>query len=60
VKANIMAQHLIPRDTTIAEPERKAADAQETSAKEPEPRATELREEAKLYREWAASLRSGL
>jgi hypothetical protein len=51
VKANIMAQQLIPRDTTIAELERKAADAQETSAKEPEPRATELREEAKLYRE---------
>jgi hypothetical protein len=60
VQANIMAQHLIPRDATIAELERKAADAEEKSAKEPEPRATELREEAKLYREWVASLRSAL
>jgi hypothetical protein len=55
-----MEQHFIPRDATIAELGRKAADAEERSVKEPEPRATELREEAKLYREWAASLRSGL
>jgi hypothetical protein len=54
-----MKQHFIPRDATVAELERKAADAEEKSAKEPEPRATDLREEAKLYREWAASLRSG-
>jgi hypothetical protein len=55
-----MKQHFIPRDPAVAELERKAANAEEQSAKQAEPRATELLEEAKLYREWAASLRSGL
>jgi hypothetical protein len=55
-----MKQHFIPRDPTVADLERKAANAEEQSAKQPEPRATELLEETKLYREWAASLRSGL
>ena len=54
-----MQQHFIPRDTTVAELERKAADAEERATKESESRAAELREEAKLYREWAASLWSG-
>ena len=54
-----MQQRFIPRDPTIAELERKAADAQEKATSESEPRAAELGEEAKLYREWAASLRSG-
>jgi hypothetical protein len=54
-----MQQHFIPREATVAELERKAADAEEESTNESEPHATELREEAKLYREWAASLRSG-
>jgi hypothetical protein len=39
-----MKQHFIPRDPTVAELERKAADAEEQSAKQPEPRATELLE----------------
>jgi hypothetical protein len=54
-----MEQQFIPRDATVAELERKAADAEEKASNESEPRATELREEAKLYRAWAASLRSG-
>jgi hypothetical protein len=54
-----MKQLFIPRDATVAEMERKAAVAEEKASKESEPRATELREEAKLYREWATSLRSG-
>jgi len=54
-----MEQRVIPRDATIAELERKADDAEKESAKEPEPRATELREIAKLYREWIRQLRSG-
>ena len=54
-----MKQHFIPRDTAVAELEHKATDAEEKAAKESEPRAAELREEAKFYREWAASLRSG-
>ena len=57
--ANIVTEHFIPRDATVAELERKAVDAEERAANESEPRAKELREEAKLYREWAASLRSG-
>ena len=58
-EANLMKQHFIPRDATVAELEQKAADAEQTAVKESEPHATELREEARLYREWVASLRSG-
>jgi len=54
-----MKQSFIPRDATVSELQRKAADAEEKAANEVEPRATELREEAKMYREWAASLQSG-
>ncbi len=54
-----MKQHFSQRDATVAELERKAVDAEEKAANEPEPRATKLREEAKLYREWATSLRLG-
>jgi len=54
-----MKQHFIPRDATVTELEQKASDAEEAAAKESEPRATELQEEAKLYRQWIASLRSG-
>jgi hypothetical protein len=54
-----MKHHFIPRDATVAEVEQKAADAEQKAAKESEPRATELREEAKLYRQWIVSLRSG-
>ena len=39
--------------------EQKADDAEKKSANESEPRATEVRELAKLYREWIAQLRSG-
>lgn len=56
-EAKPMKQHFIPRDA-LAELERKAAHAEQESAKQPEPRATELREEAKLYREWVAQLKS--
>jgi hypothetical protein len=53
-----MQWHFIPRDPTIAELERKAANAEENATSESEPLAAELREQAKLYREWDASLRS--
>ena len=52
-------QHFIPRDATLADLEKKAADPELKAANESEPRATELRDEAKLYREWAQSLRFG-
>jgi hypothetical protein len=54
-----LKQHFIPPDATVTELERKAADAEAKAANEPEPRATELRKEAMLYREWATSLRLG-
>jgi hypothetical protein len=54
-----MKQQVIPRDATVAELEQKANDAEKESANEAEPRATELRELAKLYREWIEQLRSG-
>ena len=44
-------RHFIPREATVAELEGKAADAEEKATNESEPHATELREEAKLYRE---------
>jgi hypothetical protein len=54
-----MKRQIIPRDATVKELEQKADDAEKESANEPEPRATELRELAKLYREWITQLRSG-
>ena len=38
-----MQQHFIPHDATVAELERKAADAEEKASNESEPRAAELR-----------------
>ena len=52
-----MRHQVIPRDATVTDLEQKANDAEKQSVKEPE-RATELRELAKLYREWIAQLRS--
>jgi hypothetical protein len=54
-----MKQHFIPADATVADLERKAAESDQKAANEEEPLATELREEAKLYRGWAATLRAG-
>jgi hypothetical protein len=56
--AHSMKQHFIPRDATVADLERKAAECERKADSEQEPRATELRDEAKLYREWATVLRS--
>jgi hypothetical protein len=50
---------LIPAGATIAELEEKAKDCEEKAKKEAEPQATKLKEEALLYREWIAALRSG-
>jgi hypothetical protein len=52
-----MKQPIIPAAAIITET--KAAECEKKSANEPELRETELREEAKLYQEWAKSLRSG-
>jgi hypothetical protein len=54
-----MNLHLVPADATIAELEKKASDCERRAAKAEEPLAAELRQEAQLYREWIASLRSG-
>jgi hypothetical protein len=56
-RANLMKQHFIPRDATVADLERKAGECEQQPANEQEPRATELREEEKLYRDWATTLR---
>ena len=50
---------IIPAGATIAELEKKATDCEEKAKRESEPEATKLREEALLYREWIATLRSG-
>ena len=54
-----MMQHFIPRDATVDELEQKAVEREQQATAEQEPRAGELRDEAKLYREWAAALRRG-
>ena len=56
---NYVAMKLIPPDATIAELEKMAMDCEDKAKKEVEPEATKLREEALLYREWIAALRSG-
>jgi hypothetical protein len=53
------AMKLIPADATIAELEKKATVCEEKAKQEAEPKATELMEEALLYREWIAALSSG-
>lgn len=54
-----MVMRIIPADATIAELKKKAADCDRKAKQETEPEATKLREEALLYREWIAALRSG-
>jgi len=54
-----MTQHLIPRDATIDELEKKAADCDREAAIANEPQAAKLRDEAALYREWVIALRRG-
>jgi hypothetical protein len=53
-----MEQHIIPADATIADLNKQAEDCDTQATKQPEPLATELREKAKLLREWIAQLRS--
>ena len=54
-----MENTFIPPEPTIAELERKARQCEERAECESEPIATSLREEAKKYRDWAVSLRTG-
>lgn len=55
----IVVQRIIPAGATISELEKKAADCEYNAKRHAEPEATKLREEALLYREWIAVLRSG-
>ena len=59
VQNSSISMNLIPPGATTAELEKKAADCEERAKGEAEPGATKLREEALLYREWIAVLRSG-
>jgi hypothetical protein len=58
-KNDRIAMKILPAGATIAELEKKAADCEEKAKREAEPEATKFREEALLYREWIATLRSG-
>lgn len=49
----------VPPEPTNAELEQKAAECNTQADGESEPKARELREKAKLYRNWIALLRSG-
>lgn len=54
-----MERQIIPPDATIAELKKQVAECEKQALAEAEPLATELREKAKLLREWIAQLRSG-
>ena len=54
-----MRQEFVPPDATIAGLKKKAADCEQQAAEAEEPLATELRQEAKRYREWIKVLRTG-
>jgi hypothetical protein len=54
-----MKNTFIPADVTLAELQKNAADCDQRAMQELEPLAAALREEAQLYREWIATLRSG-
>jgi len=48
----------VPADSSIAELERKAAECEQKAEQEKEPLASQLKEEARLYRGWIAALKS--
>ena len=54
-----MKQHFIPPDATVDELRQKADDCEKQAKQESEPKASELREQAELYRVWIAQLSSG-
>jgi hypothetical protein len=51
--------NFISAKPTIGELQQKAAQCEKQADAEQEPRATELRDEAQLYRAWITELRSG-
>jgi hypothetical protein len=54
----MVMQKIIPANATISELKKKAAECEEKANRAPEPESAKLREEALLYREWIAALRS--
>ena len=54
-----MTHHLIPRNATIDELEKKAAKCDREAAIADEVQAAKLRDEAALCREWVIALRRG-
>lgn len=54
-----MSTHFIPPKPTIEELENKAKDCEKRAEQAEEPDAAALRDEAKRYRYWAMSLKSG-
>jgi len=55
----MVMQKIIPAGARISELKKKAAECEEKANQASEPEAAKLREEALLYREWIAALRSG-
>jgi len=54
----LVMQQIVPAGATIAELKKKAVDCEHRAPQAVEPEATKLKEEALLYREWIAALRS--
>ena len=55
----MVMQRIIPAGATIAELKSKLADCEQKAKQAVGHEATKLKEEAQLYREWIALLRSG-
>jgi hypothetical protein len=55
----MVMNEIVPAGATISELKRKATECEEKAKQAAEPEAAKLREEALLYREWIAVLRSG-
>ncbi|HUJ30160.1 MAG TPA: hypothetical protein VLY23_02690 [Candidatus Acidoferrum sp.] len=53
------ATNIVPAREAIDELKAMAAECERKAEGEPEPAATKLKDEAKLYRGWAAALQSG-
>jgi hypothetical protein len=50
---------IVPAEDTTAELEKKASEYEEEAQRQPDPISAQLREKAKLCREWIAALKSG-
>lgn len=57
-RCEVSTMKFVPADSSIAELKRKAAECEQKAEHEKEPLASQLKEEARMYRGWIAALKS--